>query len=151
MIKVAVLLPVDFERGGEFLADVAALEAAGAYAELVEGSDPAALVVLGAIAAVTRTVRVGCTGRSALQADAMTVLDRISRGRAIVLAPGGEPAETWARIDVPADRAAWKETLAKHEAAGASGLIVPWDPRLIDLLRNPDAEDDRGDLAMSTG
>jgi hypothetical protein len=30
-------------------------------------------------------------------------------------------------------------------------VVVRWDPRLIDLLRNPDAEDDRSDLQMSTG
>ena len=40
--------------------------------------------------------------------------------------------------------------LRDHETAGATGVIVPWDPRLIDLLRNPEA-DDRGDLLMSTG
>ena len=41
-------------------------------------------------------------------------------------------------------------TLDTHESAGATGVIVAWDPRLIDLLRNPEA-DDRGDLLMSTG
>jgi len=44
-----------FERGGEFLADVAALEAAGAYAELIDSSDPVSLVVLGAMAAASRS------------------------------------------------------------------------------------------------
>jgi len=29
-------------------------------------------------------------------------------------------------------------------------VIVAWDPRLIDLLRNPEP-DDRSDLLMSTG
>jgi hypothetical protein len=41
-------------------------------------------------------------------------------------------------------------TLGAHEDAGATGIIVPWDPRLIDLLRNPDPED-RSDLLISTG
>ena len=52
---------------------------------------------------------------------------------------------------MPADRMAWREALATHTARGAAGLIVPWDPRLVDLLRNQDADDDRSDLQMSTG
>ena len=146
MIRVAVLLPVNFERGGEFLADVAALEAAGAYAELVDGSGSVAQVVMGAIAAVTHNVKVGCLSDEAVPDDGMAIIDRISGGRAIVISP-----DEWIRIEMPADRSAWRDALARHEAAGASGLIVQWDPRLIDLLRNPDADDDRSDLAMSTG
>lgn len=147
-MRVAVLLSVNFERGGgEFLADLSALEAAGAYAALVDGSDAPALVVLGAVAAATHTVRLGCVGDEALSGEAMAALDRLSSGRTMVIAPG----DGWMQIEVPADRAAWRELLARHEAAGAPGVIVPWDPRLIDLLRNPDADDDRSDLVMSTG
>lgn len=161
VLRVAVLLPIMFERGGEFLADVAALEAAGAYAELIEGSDPVSLVVLGAMAAATHRVQVGCVRGEAFSAEAWSALDRISGGRAMVFVRGersdlltihgAEPGDAWIQIEMPADRMAWREALATHTARGAAGLIVPWDPRLVDLLRNQDADDDRSDLQMSTG
>jgi hypothetical protein len=37
------------------------------------------------------------------------------------------------------------------EAVGATGIIVPADPRLLDLLRNGDEEEDRSDLGLSQG
>jgi hypothetical protein len=37
------------------------------------------------------------------------------------------------------------------QSAGATGVIVPWDPRLIDLLRSAGAPDDRTDLLIATG
>ncbi len=147
MIRIAVLLPVEFESsGGEFLADVAALEAAGAYAVCVEGSSPGACVVLGAIAAQTHVVKVGLVADDLLPADARDTLERISHGRTIAIS-----SDEWGRIGVAGNRMAWKEALAAQEEAGVVGVIVPWDPRLIDLLRNPDGDDDRSDLAMSTG
>jgi hypothetical protein len=39
----------------------------------------------------------------------------------------------------------------EYEEAGASGVIVPADPRLLDLLRNGDEEDDRSDLQLAQG
>ena len=150
MVRIAVLLPVSsFASPGELLADAAALDAAGAYAELGDGSDPASLVVLGAVAAVTHRARVGWLRSDAVPAGVLAALDRISGGRAIVVERQG--SEAWTRLEVPQSRAAWKQALAEHEAAGVAGLVVPWDPRLIDLLRNPDADDDRSDLVMSTG
>lgn len=161
MIRVGVLLPAALPRGGELLADVSALDAAGAYAVLVEGSGPEAFVVLGAAAAVTRRIQVACVRGDVFAAGALAALDRISGDRAMVFERGMpperltvlgvEPAEAWVQIAMPMDRMAWRETLAAQAAAGAAGLIVPWDPRLVDLLRNPDADDDRSDLQMSTG
>ena len=58
--------------------------------------------------------------------------------------------EVWAAIAVPPDRAAWAEALSAYEAAGATGVIVPWNARVLDLLRNPEP-DDRTDLLISTG
>ena len=58
--------------------------------------------------------------------------------------------EVWAAIAVPPDRAAWAEALSAYEAAGATGVIVPWNDRVLDLLRNPEP-DDRTDLLISTG
>lgn len=58
--------------------------------------------------------------------------------------------EIWASIEMPQDREAWAATTDAYRAAGATGVIVPWNERLIDLLRNPNP-DDRSDLLMSTG
>jgi hypothetical protein len=58
--------------------------------------------------------------------------------------------EKWLAIPAPTDREAWNAALAACETAGATGVIVPWSDRLIDLLRNPEP-DDRSDLLISTG
>jgi len=132
-------MPADFGDAAEFLADVRALEAAGADTIELEGGDDA---VLGAIAAVTHRVRL----RAGAPASA-DVLQKLSRGRVIHGTPEGE---SWARVAMPADRESWATMLREQEGAGADGVIVNWDARLVDLLRNPDP-DDRSDLLMSTG
>jgi hypothetical protein len=178
VVRIGVLLPAASPRAGELLADVSALDAAGAYAVLVEGSDPEAFVVLAAAAAITRRVKVACVRGEIFAAGAFATLNWISGDRAVAFArerdaelsptdvviitgpqPGElasqakrlAPAEVWAEVSVPADRRGWAQMLAAYEEAGASGVVVPWDPRLVDLLRNPDADDDRSDLQMSTG
>ena len=145
MLQVAVVLPTSFTSGGEFLADVAALEAAGAAALLVEDSTPASLVALAAAAALTHRVNLGCISNDDSQGG-LEAVNRLSGGRASSPDRAG-----WAEIDLPEDRAAWNQTLAAQESAGMTGVIVRWDPRLVDLLRNPDGDDDRSDLVMSTG
>ena len=40
---------------------------------------------------------------------------------------------------------------SQYEEAGATGIIVPLDSRLLDLLRNGDEEEDRSDLNLSQG
>jgi alkanesulfonate monooxygenase SsuD/methylene tetrahydromethanopterin reductase-like flavin-dependent oxidoreductase (luciferase family) len=62
-----------------------------------------------------------------------------------------QPFELWAQIAMPDDRAQWRTLRAAYETAGATGLIVPADPRLLDLLRNGDEEDDRADLDLAQG
>jgi len=178
VVRIGVLLPTAFGRGGELLADVSALDAAGAYAVLVDGSDPEAFVVLAAAAAVTRHIKVGCVRGDVFAAGAFATLNRISGDRALAfsrdggtapertdgviiagLQPGEHevqakrlaPAEVWAEVSAPADRPGWAEMLAAYEEARAHGVVVRWDPRLVDLLRNSDADDDRSDLQMSTG
>jgi alkanesulfonate monooxygenase SsuD/methylene tetrahydromethanopterin reductase-like flavin-dependent oxidoreductase (luciferase family) len=61
------------------------------------------------------------------------------------------PLECWLRIKLPDSQASWRRALAAYEAAGADGLLVPLDPRLVDLLRRVDEEDDRSDLTLSQG
>jgi hypothetical protein len=191
VLQVAVRLPATIDEVGEYLADVTALEAAGAAAIWVEDTGLESWVLLGAIAAVTHRVRLGCTltstgvWPSATLEATVTTLQKLSRGRTMVAvsSPGqpratiftagpkqeaatgvifevdsadqldGRPdthIEVWAAIEVPPDRAAWAEALRAYEAAGATGLIVPWDSRILDLLRNPEP-DDRTDLLISTG
>ena len=48
-------------------------------------------------------------------------------------------------------RAAWRALRDTATTAGATGIIVAHSPLLLDLLRNPDDEDDRSDLQMATG
>jgi hypothetical protein len=38
-----------------------------------------------------------------------------------------------------------------YTEAGADGLLVPLDARLVDLLRRFDEEDDRSDLTLAQG
>jgi len=63
----------------------------------------------------------------------------------------GRSFEAWATIAMPDDRTGWRNAHAEYEAAGATGLIVPADPRLLDLLRNGDQEEDRVDLNLAQG
>lgn len=135
-------MPAAIVEGGDYLADVRALEAAGADTIALDAEGYDQWVLWGAIAAITTRVklRLASTGPAG-------VLQKIGRDRVIV----GEPAgETWFSLAMPADRDSWAEKLREAEAAGATGVMVPWDPRLIDLLRNTEPED-RSDLLMSTG
>ena len=184
-------LPATIDDVGEYLADVTALEAAGAAAIWVDDTDLEPWVLLGAMAAVTHRVRLGCmltsTGvwPSETLNAAVTTLQKLSRGRIMVgvSSPGQAGAkmftagstkeaatgvilgvesadqlgnardthiEVWAAIAVPPDRAAWAEALSAYEAAGATGVIVSWNERVLDLLHNPEP-DDRTDLLISTG
>lgn len=133
------MLPSPSGDPGEFLADVRALEAAGAEMVGLESED---WILLGAMAAVTHRIKLRLAAP-----DPTGRLDWVGRSRVLV----GEPAgERWVSIPMPVDRDAWAAALSEQEAAGAAGVVVPWDPRLIDLLRNP-GPDDRSDLLMSTG
>lgn len=201
MLKVGVRLPALTGSAGEYLADVSALEAAGADTIWLEMTDLGAWVVVGALAAATQRVRLGCIfARGALR-DVMyptagfATAQKLSRDRILLAAPADDLAhaattgarlfsigaahaapvdgviyqlasptemppradprtdshiEVWGDIEMPADRDAWSATMSGYREAGVTGVIVPWDPRLIDLLRNAEP-DDRSDLLMSTG
>jgi alkanesulfonate monooxygenase SsuD/methylene tetrahydromethanopterin reductase-like flavin-dependent oxidoreductase (luciferase family) len=64
---------------------------------------------------------------------------------------GTEPLEVWARVKMPNDREGWRRLHQEYEDAGATGLVVPLDPRLLDQIRNGDEEDDRSDLQLAQG
>jgi alkanesulfonate monooxygenase SsuD/methylene tetrahydromethanopterin reductase-like flavin-dependent oxidoreductase (luciferase family) len=150
-MKVGVLLPSRFEEPGEFLADARAMEAAGAdsiWLEEGNGYDP--MLALAAIAAVTGGLRLGLirtsTPRPNVELDRrMETLQHLSRQRVITT-----DAQRWRRVEVPADREAWVQTLADAKA-DFDGVIVPLDPRLLDILRNPEGAIDRPDLQLAQG
>jgi hypothetical protein len=161
VLRVGVLLPASFESAGELLADLTALDGAGVDCLCVDGPGEGEWVVLGAAAAATHRARLAIVAAGEISPESLSTLQSLSRGRVIVFdrgepsdrltLRGAEPAELWTEMAMPAGRTAWNEALAAQEAAGAGGVIVPWDPRLLDLLRNPGDEDDRSDLLMSTG
>ena len=59
--------------------------------------------------------------------------------------------ERWALCELPSGRAEWKTLRAEREAQGFAGIVLPNDPRLLDLVRNPDVEDDRSDMRLAFG
>lgn len=63
---------------------------------------------------------------------------------------GAEP-ERWARTPSPDGRVAWREAIGGAAERGVGGLLVPAEPRLLDILRNPDSGDDRRDLQLAQG
>jgi len=79
---------------------------------------------------------------------------RAAHGPAASLEPprrAGGLFERWARVPVPEDPARWRQLRRDYDEAGATGLVVPADPRLLDLLRNGDEEADRSDLQLAQG
>jgi len=109
---------------------------------------------------------------------ARATLERLSRGRlvlatsaldptaAILVASGDAEAlaravadakvrdaemECWARVALPPSRAEWNDLRTACEQVGIAGIVVPNDPRLIDILRNPDVVEDRSDIKLAFG
>lgn len=145
---------------GELFADARALEAGGADSLWVlarDDQDP--WILAAALAATTwraRLVVVGAVDRPETRAT----LDRLSRGRVVVAEPTGEAVtipdaegvmERWALCELPAGRVEWKTLRLDRAAEGFAGLVLPNDPRLLDLVRNPDVEDDRSDIKLAFG
>ncbi|HLQ37128.1 MAG TPA: LLM class flavin-dependent oxidoreductase [Planctomycetota bacterium] len=191
MLKIGVQIAPRFERLGEFLADVRALDAAGADTLWLLG-DEEPWLVLAATAAVTGRIRLVLPAPAAM-ADApattarrLATLQRLARQRVVVCAPlagtlpdevtalasgivqvtdapaarsraptqqppARAPIEVWTPIELSADRPGWRRALHDCEQAGADGVIVRHDHRLLDLLRNPDQDDDRSDLQLAQG
>jgi hypothetical protein len=140
MAKIAVRLPAAFATAGEFIADAQALEAAGAELLLLGEGDLDPQLLLAALAGATSRVGLSASGASDRTLDA--------------LAPGrlGRSLEGWVEEPFPPSRDAWREILAEHDRKGSAGVIVAMDARLLDLLRNPDQEDDRSaDLQLAQG
>src|SRR5919201_4098887 len=136
---------------GELLADAKALESAGADSLWVisrEGED--AWTLAAAIAAVTWRSRIVVAG-AAERAGARAALEQISRGRLVVSDSAGPEIalfdaegrpERWVISAVPGGGEEGKGLRAARETARFAGIVVPNDPRLLALLRNPDVVED---------
>ena len=145
---------------GELFADARALEAAGADSLWVlarEDQDP--WILAAALAAMTwraRLVVVGAVDRP----QTRTTLVALSRGRLVIGERSGEAVtvpdaegviERWAVCELPAGRPEWKTLRTDRAAEGFAGIVLPNHPRLLDLVRNPDVEDDRPDIRLAFG
>jgi hypothetical protein len=146
VLRIGVRLALAGDAG-ELFADAKAIEAAGADSLWIDGVDGDPYVVLAALAAVTWRVRLVARGALATTAARETCA-RLARGRLVV---AEESKERWAEEPFPASRAAWDELRKASLAAGVTGVILPNDARLIDLLRNPDIIEARDDLKLSFG
>jgi hypothetical protein len=165
MLQIGVQVTPRFERLGEFLADVRALDAVGAHSLWLDGDEDPWLV-LAAAAAVTGRMRLVLPTAAAtvdappLRAQRLATLQRLAQQRVIVCDPPVDvtadagapmPAGRWVRIALPADISGWRALLHACEQAGVAGVVVRNDHRLLDLLRNPDQDDDRSDLQLAQG
>ncbi len=131
----------------EIFADAKAVEAAGADSLWIDAADSDPYVVLAALAAVTWRVRLVARG-APTDAAARQTCAKLARGRLVV---AEELEERWTESPFPASRVAWDELRVATAAAGMTGIVLPNDPRLIDLLRNPDIIEARDDLKLSFG
>ena len=131
---------------GELFADARAVEAAGADSIWVDARDCDPYVLLAAFTAVTWRVRLFAVG--ARDASGRATCERLARGRLSVFE---ELGEKWAVVPFPSGRDEWRKMRQAARDQGTVGIVVPNDPRLIDLLRNPDVDDDRSDLNIAVG
>jgi hypothetical protein len=189
-VKVGILLGRQPDDLGEWLADGAAFEVAGAdhlWVDLAPTLELDPLTVTAALAAVTfRAILVVVLPVSSQPsrplARTLDTVAKLSHGRLRVLVrntPSHGPAGTgpglhslppaggarasfgrgyeldetqrWASTPPPDGRAAWRATLRDAADSGYAGLLVPADPRLIDVLRNPDDPGPRLDLHLAQG
>jgi hypothetical protein len=132
---------------GELFADAKAVEAAGADSLWIDAADGDPYVLLAALAAVTWRVRLVARG-APTDIAARETCAALARGRLVV---AEESEERWNESAFPISRIAWDELRTASTAAGVMGVILPNDPRLIDLLRNPDIIEARDDLKLSFG
>lgn len=148
-----------------WIAQGAAFDAAGAHSlwlDLREHPELDPYVLTAALAAVTyRSRLVLLPGDGEAGGSRETTLAAIGRGRLVLgvqeddgaydLGEEETEARRWEPVEFPDGRAAWRTALTEATERGVHGLIVPADPRLLDLLRNPDEEIDRRDLQLASG
>lgn len=155
----------------EWLADGAAFDAAGADALWVEPDPPLdPLALTAALAAVTYRSLLICAVASPAPAATLTTIGMLCHGRLRTLGGdtgavrriAGDPegyeyrhesdgTQRWMSVPVPDGRNVWRAALDNAVEGGFHGVLVPADPRLIDILRNPDDPGQRLDLNLASG
>lgn len=133
----------------EMLADARALEANGVDAFWVDASDADPYVLLAAVAAVTWRPRLIAAG--APDGSGRATCEAFARGRLAVAEELEASGERWIRAAFPDGVEAWQALRQQAIAGGATGIAIPNDERVLDLLRNPDRVADRSDLNLATG
>ena len=133
----------------EMLADAKALEANGADALWIDAADADPYVALAAIAAVTWRPRLIAAG--APTGNGRATCDALAGGRLAVAEELAAKGERWIHAAFPDGVEAWRALRQDAVTSGATGIVIPNDPRLLDLLRNPDRVADRSDLNLATG
>ncbi|MGH3681129.1 MAG: hypothetical protein ACRDT2_12915, partial [Natronosporangium sp.] len=108
-----------------------------------------------AVARTIDTIRRLSRGRLALVsqsagAPGVEVFQRIPGGFERLPAGAGE-AERWESVPAIAGRASLRTARVDAAERGVRGLVVPADPRLLDILRNPDDPGVRRDLYLAQG
>jgi len=150
-IRVGVVLPRRPADLGEWLADAAAFDAAGADALWVDvdaGSGLDTVTLTAALAAVTSRATLIARMPKGVAAEAVSTIRRLSRGRYVP----AEEAGRWVRVPPPESRVQWRETLSNQDGdQDGDGVLVDADSRLLDLLRNPDDPGERHDLELAQG
>jgi alkanesulfonate monooxygenase SsuD/methylene tetrahydromethanopterin reductase-like flavin-dependent oxidoreductase (luciferase family) len=116
-------------------------------------SSPAPPVLLSAISA-RDDEQAACLADGVIHDDAdPDAVARIVAAIASTRRRNGVESEVahWVQVPSPRGREEWRQTLASQQSLGTTGIIVPFVPTLLDLLRNPDREDDRSDLLLASG
>lgn len=106
-------------------------------------------MALAATAAVTW--RVGLVAAGAPNGAGRTTCTALSGGRLVTAEDLVATGERWIHAAFPAGVEAWRTLRSDAIATGATGIVLPNDPRLLDLMRNADRIDDRSDLNLATG
>jgi hypothetical protein len=151
-VKVGVVLAVPGDDVSEWLADAGAYEAAGAdllWVDAGAGLDALALSAALAVASHRALIVVADAGPSPATRE---TVQRLGRGRFRVASGTDEvDGEQWLRAGAPPDRAALRAALAEAGERDVAGVLVEANPRLLDMLRNPEDPDGRHDLHLSVG
>src|SRR5213078_750567 len=103
-------------------------------------------------AATLTTVGMLCHGRlRTLSGDTGAVRRAAGDSGAYEYRHGSDGTHRWVPVPVPDGRTGWRAALDGAAEAGFHGVLVPADPRLIDILRNPDDPGQRLDLHLASG
>jgi hypothetical protein len=144
-VKIGVVLAPHADELGEWLADAAAYDAAGADLLWIEVKDDDPFVLTAVLTRITyQALLVVVTDR-----EPPDTLHRLSNNRLRLNGP--HETERWVAVPAPQGRAAWREAMKQAEEHGADGVLVPAGPRLLDLLRNPEEPGERHDLELTVG